>query len=922
MIEGGPHGNMHRHVRALPPNTQENAVKSLVTRQEQLLEIQECRPERGAVKPKAKIPKGTPAQKSWHVDREQVVAAVFEALTREEEEPSLVGLVGDSGAGKTTAASAVVRSAEVREAFSDGVLWLSVNTGAKDRLPSLMLQLAGMVHESIGGRVGRPPAPPEDGAAYIKRRMEGDNKKGKEAPHGERRKRGLKCLVVADNVWEEEVVSKLAETGMWVLLSTRDEALVTGAAAPPHGRVAVGVDELSEPDAEAVLRRAAELPPDARLPDEAVGLIELCGRVAMDLAFVGRWSSVRGRQDRAAWSDAAAKVRLETEKLDAGGGLNAGGDGDGAAGTRRARRRRRRKAILRAGFEDLAAGSDDGRVPRLYLSLTVMPDGHAFSVADAATMLYDRAPSAEDEASVAAVLETLERWTVVRSAEGGAYYRMHDAHASFGRESLMDDGGVRRPALRRWVRAISSLDTVRSTDPFLLKGRWLAVERVGGGDGWGETRPYAAALAEMGDSDPSLRKSIEAVARFQAAREDWEAASASWRRLLEVEERVLGADHHHHPCVLNTFRSLADCAARLGNVDEAAEWYARERDALPLALAKIRLHEDDDDDDDRGCEEGGSDEAGRLGYVASTLLTWGPADKQADAEELLRRSLEIQEARGGGDDLEVAHTLQRLAESVRRSGGYGEADALLRRCLEIREARLGRDDVGVAYTLYDLGAAAREAGRLGEAEGLLRRCLRIREAKLGREDLHVAYTLYNLGECLLRAGRPEQAEPLLRRCLDIQEARLGQDRRRRGWLACTLHDLGLSLRETGRLGESEEVLRRCLELQQADLGRRDDPRVARALHDLSVCVSQAGRLDEAEGLLRRCLETRDPGLGGGEQHEEVASTLHKLAECVREAWRPEEAQALFGRCLAAMGANQVGGSVSGFVWWCPSGFVP
>ncbi|CAM9248138.1 unnamed protein product [Ectocarpus sp. 4 AP-2014] len=51
------------------------------------------------------------------------------------------------------------------------------------------------------------------------------------------------------------------------------------------------------------------LPPEVRLPDDAVDLIDLCGRVAMDLAFVGRWSTVRGRHDRAAWSDAAAKPR-------------------------------------------------------------------------------------------------------------------------------------------------------------------------------------------------------------------------------------------------------------------------------------------------------------------------------------------------------------------------------------------------------------------------------------------------------------------------------------------------------------------------------------------------------------------------------------------------------------------------------------
>lgn len=115
-------------------------MKNLATRQEQLLE---SRSQSRPTQPKlAKIPKGTPTHKSWQVSRHQVDKVVLEALVGNNDTPRLVGLVGDSGAGKTTAASAIVRSTRLREASCDGVLWLSVNAGAKERLPSLMLQLA------------------------------------------------------------------------------------------------------------------------------------------------------------------------------------------------------------------------------------------------------------------------------------------------------------------------------------------------------------------------------------------------------------------------------------------------------------------------------------------------------------------------------------------------------------------------------------------------------------------------------------------------------------------------------------------------------------------------------------------------------------------------------------------------------------
>lgn len=169
-------------------------------------------------KPPAKqapVPKGTPIRKSWYVKRRHVMEKVCEALTGDEG-PHLVGLVGDSGAGKTTAAAEIVSCPEVREAFSDGIVWLAVNEGAKRRLPSLMLQLARMVYQDIEGSAGRYPAATDDGVECVKRCMQ--------RGHGGK---GLRCLVVADNVWEEEVVSKLLRTGMSVLVSTRNEELVT-----------------------------------------------------------------------------------------------------------------------------------------------------------------------------------------------------------------------------------------------------------------------------------------------------------------------------------------------------------------------------------------------------------------------------------------------------------------------------------------------------------------------------------------------------------------------------------------------------------------------------------------------------------------------------------------------------------------------
>ena len=252
----------------------------------------------------AKVPKGTPARKTWHVKRQRVMDTVCESLFREGG-PHHVGLVGVSGSGKTTAASEIVRSANVQEYFSDGIVWLSVDEGAKQRLPSLMLDLARTVHEDIGGSLGRPPASrsTKSGTGFIKEIMEGRHNGGKK----------LRCLLVADNVWEKRVVSRLRKTGMWILTTSRDGRLVEGASAGSPGE-AVVIDEMSEEDAESILIGASELPAGSRLPEAAKEVVALCGRVAMDLAFVGRWSTTRGRDDPLAWSEAADKIRAELEQ--------------------------------------------------------------------------------------------------------------------------------------------------------------------------------------------------------------------------------------------------------------------------------------------------------------------------------------------------------------------------------------------------------------------------------------------------------------------------------------------------------------------------------------------------------------------------------------------------------------------------------
>lgn len=254
-----------------------------------------------------KIPSAAPQIQVWYVQREAVVSEACARLgignntSVLSEEPRMVGLAGPSGVGKSTAAAMVVRRADVRAHFHEGVLWLQVGQGAKQRLPEIMTRLAGKVYETVMLKRCRPlrkagsENDPEDGAAYIREVVDENSRR---------------FLVVADDVGEREVLEELKRAGvLWVLYTTRQDTLL------PE-QTPQRLDEMLPNEAELVLRRAADLDDNARLPEAAYDLMNRCEFVVLDLAMVGRWGLGRRRRDEKAWRVAFNRI-VEVQK---GGG--------------------------------------------------------------------------------------------------------------------------------------------------------------------------------------------------------------------------------------------------------------------------------------------------------------------------------------------------------------------------------------------------------------------------------------------------------------------------------------------------------------------------------------------------------------------------------------------------------------------------
>ena len=710
----------------------------------------------------------------WHAVRDGVVDRVVKILGGDGE-PAVAALTGRSGAGKTTVAAAMVgdrgpvrarageteeqartRLDRVRALFHDGVVWLRVGKGggAADRLYSLMWELAKALHANVMENHVDPPTVGEDGERYVKKMVSQEK---------------LRCLVVADDVWEAEVVEKLRETGMWVLMTTRT-ASVAASMVKPNERVVM--DKLTPIEAEDVLRGAANIPPCESLCDGARDVLKICDHVAMDIAFVGSWSPVRAVNGKLksskAWASAASAIMAEIDNVRGQALLESSGGMDDLDINR--------LAIQRVGFQHL--GWEDPLASKLYVALAVFPDGYSFGTSDTAELLGD------EEVAVGP-LEILERWAVVR-ADTSEQYRMHDAHVSYARDRLMGWEDVRKPTVDRWTSRISRLDFAVKHDLYALLHLWWALERVGG-DGWRVFRPYDDQLVIMDASDGSKIVAVYLIAELYEHDGDVRELEALMKRVVQhCDDHGVSGPEVQMAALYFTRNSLF----WRGRFQEGGDV---ERRLGELASPSMQLHLPND------C-------AGSL-QMSTTFSVYGlcavAAGRQKDAEEWFRKALKVQE---GGDlsaTCQIVTALFQLGRCLRQAGQLEEAEKSLRRALAFEETQLGPEDPQVAVTLHELGRCVREAGRLGEAEQLLRRALEIEQTKLGGDDPEVAFTLGELGVCVRQAGQPREAAGLLRRALEIEEAKLGANDPQ---VATTLRTLGECMREMERPVEAEAVL--------------------------------------------------------------------------------------------------------------------
>lgn len=248
--------------------------------------------------------------------------------------------------------------------------------------------------------------------------------------------------------------------------------------------------------------------------------------------------------------------------------------------------------------------------------------------------------------------------------------------------------------------------------------------------------------------DPELGSAYDGLATVLTNLGEGEAALDIQQRILDLRERTQGPDH---PDVAVTLNAMGVTLNRLGEHERALELQER-----ALAIQEEAYHPDH------------PFVAGTLNNIGLTLQSLG---RYREARDRYAAAIRIHDAADDEDDLERAHAraLGNLGYLYRYVGEGEAARPLLRRAVEILEARMGSDHFDLVPSLVNLGFIEGEAGQVDEAVRILQRVLALTERRHGVDSPESAAPLLYLAQAHRANGSLELALDLARRSAALED---------------------------------------------------------------------------------------------------------------------------------------------------------
>ncbi|MEH1817011.1 MAG: tetratricopeptide repeat protein [Nostoc sp.] len=253
--------------------------------------------------------------------------------------------------------------------------------------------------------------------------------------------------------------------------------------------------------------------------------------------------------------------------------------------------------------------------------------------------------------------------------------------------------------------------------------------------------------------------------------------------------------------------------------------------------------------------------------------------------------LEVTKKRLGEEHLNVAGSLNNLAQLYYFQGRYSEAEPRYLQALEMMQRLLKQEHPLVAIILQNLGGLYSLQGKYSEAEPRYLQALEMMQRLLKQEHLLVTINFNDLANLYYFQGKYSEAEPLYLQALELRERLVGKEHPS---VAQSLSNLAVLYLSQGRYSQAAPLHLQALELTQRLLGE-EHPDVATCLNNLAGLYYCQERYSEAEPLYLQALELTQRLLG--EEHPDVANSLNNLAGLYDSQGRYNEAEPLYLQAL-------------------------
>ncbi|TVQ76615.1 MAG: serine/threonine protein kinase [Phycisphaeraceae bacterium] len=269
-----------------------------------------------------------------------------------------------------------------------------------------------------------------------------------------------------------------------------------------------------------------------------------------------------------------------------------------------------------------------------------------------------------------------------------------------------------------------------------------------------------------------------------------------------------------------------------------------------------------------------------LNLLGSTLRAQG---RLAEAETVLRETVDALRVRGASHVISLANALSSLGVSLRRQGKLDEALETYLESLALYDASQGPEGESSARLRLNIAIVLSHLGEHEEAIALLRRTLVDFERLNPEGSLDLCNGTNALGNMLWEIGEREEGEKLIRRSIELFKALYGGPAAATAWCMTTL---AARLGGDGRNEEAIELGVEAMSIHDA-LSNHTSGAALQCRAHLAGYYRVAGRLSEAETVAGWALERELPRIA------ESSMLLRELGEIYVATERFEDAERVF-----------------------------